>query len=203
MSDQLIKLYIDTHPAFLLTEVHVTLVDLSDHANKPYDQFIDTIINISNNSDELNNLLNILADKEDIEYLTERGLYKIVDEFAVEPDKLTFDLKKEYFDEKLKFHELSFVTTICRKDSEDSELSSTSSSGEYEENQYEREKIVYIKNFNTNGELLYSLAQSLPKRISNIGMDDNEISFDGLCYYQGKYIIMEYMYQLTVEAIYD
>lgn len=60
---------------------------------------------------------------------------------------------------------------------------------------------IKINKINTIGELLYKFSQIIHNKcISVYGIYDNQLTFDGLCYYNGKYHIMDYIYQLITET---
>lgn len=199
ISDQLITLYNDIHPVFLLTEIHIVLEQLLDYASKPYEEFIDIIIKESNGLDKVMDYTTRIVNSKN-ENLSKRGLYKTIDNIVIKPDKLTFDLTREYFDQIISKPKTLLISTFIDRRSEDE---SEDSAENYPNNEDWREDIIQLNNIEnlTNGQLLHKLAQSLHQRIFTSGTYDYSLSFDGLIYNGGKYYIMHYFHQLMIDAL--
>lgn len=205
ISDQLIKLTIlNSYPLYLLTEVHVNLRDLKTHSDKPYQEFIEQIILISNTG--CYDIIDELMSRVQITSLSDRGLYKVVNNVISKPDKITYNLLPSYFDqipyrgEKLQIN----IPVVSKSDLlEDSFSISEGESGEDITSEFQLIKIFNNESRSlTNGQILYQLAKSVSTRLANIGGYDNEITFDGLYYCNGEYFVMDYIYQLIAEAIF-
>jgi len=178
--------------------VHVTLLDLINNSKLEYKDFINAII------DESNSSFNVLDDiMERLEYSTEdelktRRLFNIVDGKPIKPDKLLFDLKLDYFNQIITDN-IKIEIMIFKEFDDDDVTISDSISGEYDEDD---EKITNIKiSAGSFGELLYTFANVISnKNMPVYGGYDNQRTFDGLCYYDNNYHIMDYMLQLITET---
>lgn len=207
ISDQLTKLLkLDGNPVYLLTSVHVDLIDLRTNCDTPYDEFIERIIAISNTYGPT--WIDGLISTIDIDRLSKwgRSLINVTANVAHKPDKLTFDLCSSYFDLiAFKGKTIEIIIPVVPKqdwiEDSDNEASEDDSYNDPASG-FKIIKIINERDSLTNGQLLYKLANLIPQRVSTVRNYGSEDTFDGLYYHNGQYDVLNYIYELTSGSLY-
>lgn len=99
-----------------------------------YNDFINKIVDDSNSSIKtLDSRINKFEYFNNVETLKNRGLFTIVDGSVIRPDKLTFDLKANYFNQMIT-KSINIEIRVLKEFDEDDTTISDSLSDEYDEN---------------------------------------------------------------------